>query len=136
MTAMCEQKLTKQGNESERSGITIKYVPDGTHEAHVALVLRDAHSMPRFWCLQTRFNGWSLTMTILTVSSPVYFVVDESEFLSEGPNGDDRFVNSWQVMSESIGKAKFDAGSRSESICAWIVDARVVTVPTKKRTVS
>jgi hypothetical protein len=60
--------------------------------------------------------------------------VDEDEFLPEGPDGDDRFVNSWQIMSESMGKARFDAGSRSESIYAWIVHARVVTMP-KLRTV-
>jgi hypothetical protein len=35
----------------------IKDIPDGTHEARAALVLRDAHSTPRFWRLQTRFNG-------------------------------------------------------------------------------
>ena len=60
--------------------------------------------------------------------------MDEDEVLPEGPDGDDRFVNSWQVMSESMGKARFDADSRSESIYTWIVDARVVTVP-RKRTV-
>jgi hypothetical protein len=37
--------------------MTIKDVPDGTHEACVALVLRVAHSTPRFGCLQTQFNG-------------------------------------------------------------------------------
>ena len=35
----------------------IEGVLDGMHEAHAALVLRDAHSTPRFWCLQTWFNG-------------------------------------------------------------------------------
>ena len=43
--------------------MTINGVPDGMHETRAALVLRDAHSTPRFWYLQTRFNkgyddGW------------------------------------------------------------------------------
>jgi hypothetical protein len=61
--------------------------------------------------------------------------VGEDEFLPEDRDGNEQFVNSWQVMSESMGKARFDAGSRSESIYTWIVDARVVTVP-RKSTVS
>jgi hypothetical protein len=48
--------------------------------------------------------------------------VDEDKFLRKGPDGDDQIVNSWQVMSESMGKVRFDAGSRSEGIYAWIVD--------------
>ena len=61
--------------------------------------------------------------------------MDENEFLPESPEDDDQFVNSWQVMSESMGKAKLDAGSCSGNIYTWILDARVVTVP-RKRTVS
>ena len=47
-------------------------------------------------------------------------------------DGDEPFVNSWQVMSESVGKARFNAGrlgndvGRSGSVYAWTVDARVV----------
>jgi len=61
--------------------------------------------------------------------------VDEDDFLPKGLDGDDQFVNSWQVMSEPMGKARFDAGSRSEGIYAWIVDAQVITMP-RKRTIS
>ena len=71
---------------------------------------------------QTRFNGWSLTTTILGVSSPVFFAVDEDEFLPNGPDGADQFVNSWQVMSESMGKARFGKGGCPEGIYVWIVD--------------
>ena len=71
-------------------------------------------------------------MTILRVTSPVFFAVDEDGFLPEGPDGDGQFSNSWQAMSESMGKARFDAGSRSESKYGWIVDAWVVTVSSKR----
>jgi hypothetical protein len=57
-------------------------------------------------------------MTILGVSSPVFFAVDEDELLPKGPDGDDQFVNSWQVMSESMGKARLGAGSCPEGIYA------------------
>ena len=36
--------------------------------------------------------------------------MDNDELLHEGPDDDEQFVNSWQAMSESVGKARFDTG--------------------------
>ena len=58
--------------------------------------------------------------------------MDDDELLHEGPDSDEQFVNTWQVMSESIGKVRFDAGipgqnvGRSESMYAWLVNVQVV----------
>jgi len=38
--------INKERKASTRSGM-IEYVADGTHEAYVALMLRDAHVTPR-----------------------------------------------------------------------------------------
>ena len=58
--------------------------------------------------------------------------MNDDGLLSDGPDGDEPFVNSWQVMSESVSKGRFDAGrlgndvGRSGSVYTWTVDARVV----------
>jgi hypothetical protein len=36
--------------------------------------------------------------------------VDHDELLPKGPGDDEQFANSRQVMSESVGEARFDAG--------------------------
>ena len=61
--------------------------------------------------------------------------MNDDGLLPDGPDGDEPFANSWQVilvMSESVGRGRFDAGrlqnnvGRSGSVYAWTVDARVV----------
>ena len=52
------------------------------------------------------------------VSSPVFFAVDDNELLPEGPDTDKQFVNNWQVMSEFVDKAGFDAGRPGKNVGA------------------
>ena len=73
-------------------------------------------------------DGGCSTQPFVESAHP-FFAVDDDGLL---PDGDEPFVNSWQVMSESVGKERSDAGrlgnnvGRSGSIYAWTVDARVV----------
>ena len=42
--------------------------------------------------------------------------MNDDGLLSDGPDGDEPFVNSWQVMSESVGKERSDAGRLGNNV--------------------
>ena len=45
-----------------------------------------------------------------TMVARLFFALDDDGLLPDGPDNDEQFFNSWQVISESVSKARFDVG--------------------------